>query len=47
MVSEIKSIHYLIGITSYGFKCAEPNRPAVYTRVTYFVDWIIEKMASS
>ncbi|NXI60948.1 ENTK Enteropeptidase, partial [Anseranas semipalmata] len=30
----------LVGVTSFGYKCALPQRPGIYVRVTMFVDWI-------
>lgn len=41
------SQYYLVGIVSYGFRCAEKGYPGVYTRTTTFIDWIVQNVNNS
>ncbi|XP_053622871.1 serine protease snake-like [Plodia interpunctella] len=37
---ENQCIFYVIGVTSFGKKCAQSGQPAIYSRVSSFLDWI-------
>ena len=39
-------VYQVRGIISFGQGCGLPNKPTVYTNVSKFHDWILEKMKS-
>lgn len=39
---DTRGMWYVVGIVSWGDECGKPNKPGVYTQVTYFRDWITE-----
>ncbi|XP_062993333.1 serine protease 27-like [Elgaria multicarinata webbii] len=44
LVCELNGTWYLAGVVSFGFECAKPSRPGIYTRVTSFMNWIQHTM---
>ncbi|XP_045484293.1 phenoloxidase-activating enzyme 1-like [Pieris rapae] len=34
------SMHRVIGVTAFGFKCGAKDQPGIYTRVFSYMDWI-------
>ena len=46
MVVRKNEIWYVYGVTSSGYKCAEPGAPGIYVRISAFLDWITENTAS-
>jgi secreted trypsin-like serine protease len=44
MLADSNGRYSVIGITSFGVKCAEADFPGVYTRVDEFLQWIRQNL---
>ncbi|KAA0202186.1 hypothetical protein HAZT_HAZT007185 [Hyalella azteca] len=44
LVCEVNGSFNVLGIVSWGSSCAKPNKPGVYTKVQYYIDWINESV---
>ncbi|GFY73834.1 proclotting enzyme [Trichonephila inaurata madagascariensis] len=47
MLAHTDGKFYLVGIVSFGKKCADPGVPGVYCRISHFLDWIEQQVEST
>ncbi|CAF3032307.1 unnamed protein product [Rotaria sp. Silwood2] len=46
LMAFVDNVWQIYGITSYGYGCALPGSPGVYTRVSFYIEWIKSIMSS-
>ncbi|XP_042363712.1 hyaluronan-binding protein 2-like [Plectropomus leopardus] len=44
LVCEQNDKHYITGVVSWGYGCAERNKPGIYANVSQFTNWITSKI---
>ena len=44
MIMNENEIATLVGVVSFGFDCASPTHPGIYTKIASYYDWIISNM---
>uniref|UniRef100_A0A671E0I7 tryptase n=1 Tax=Rhinolophus ferrumequinum TaxID=59479 RepID=A0A671E0I7_RHIFE len=47
LVCKLNSTWFLMGLSSWSLACREPISPSIFTRLTYFSNWISEKQRAS
>lgn len=46
MVVKFKNTWFLLGLVSWGEGCGDPNNFGIYTKISSYLEWIIQKMKS-
>ena len=46
ITTAIEGRRLLVGLTSWGYRCGQPNKPGVYAKVTSALDWICDTVTS-